>query len=431
MLVRNVAWNIGGLAAPLLAAFFAIPHLIDRIGTLRFGLLTLAWALVGFSGVFDLGIGRATTHLIAQSRARGRPVELATILRAAIPLSLYTGLGGLALFSLLVLLDVHAHIRFPGNLHRETTLAGYLIALAIPFQSLTAVYRGVNEAFERFREISILRAALGVLNFMGPLLISQVTSDLAALVLFLVASRIVALLIYRGLARSCVPDVAPSVLPTSETFRQISGRLLRFGGWFTVTCIVSPLLVQSDRFVIAAVISAAAVASYTVPYEVVTQALVLATAVSTVAFPTLSRLIHSRPAEAAREFRRWLTGVAILMAFVASCGASLLPVAMKFWMGARLDPSSVLVGQVLCIGLFTNSIGLMYFAVVHARGRADIAAKIHLLELPLYLCVLYWLILAHGVVGAAVAWAARTTLDTVLLWAANRHLVLRAKLPPR
>ena len=43
-----------------------MPILVDGLGTARFGVLTLAWAVIGYAQVFDLGIGRALTKLTAE-----------------------------------------------------------------------------------------------------------------------------------------------------------------------------------------------------------------------------------------------------------------------------------------------------------------------------------------------------------------------------
>src|SRR5579872_2825937 len=66
-LTANVIWNLLGQGAPLVIAVLAIPVLIRDLGTDRFGLLSLAWVLVGYFSIFDLGIGRALTQIIAEA----------------------------------------------------------------------------------------------------------------------------------------------------------------------------------------------------------------------------------------------------------------------------------------------------------------------------------------------------------------------------
>jgi len=54
-LSRNTVLNLVGQCAPLLVAIFAIPLLIRGLGTDRFGVLTLAWVVIGYFSLFDLG----------------------------------------------------------------------------------------------------------------------------------------------------------------------------------------------------------------------------------------------------------------------------------------------------------------------------------------------------------------------------------------
>ena len=57
-----------------LAALAAVPFLLQRIGVERFGLLSLAWVLIGYFSLFDLGLGRALTKMIAE-RDDGRHAD--------------------------------------------------------------------------------------------------------------------------------------------------------------------------------------------------------------------------------------------------------------------------------------------------------------------------------------------------------------------
>src|SRR5688500_5202637 len=65
-LARDVLWNIGGLVIPVATALVAIPVLDASLGTERFAVLTLAWAVLGYFSLFDAGLGRATTRAVAR-----------------------------------------------------------------------------------------------------------------------------------------------------------------------------------------------------------------------------------------------------------------------------------------------------------------------------------------------------------------------------
>jgi len=75
-LARNVLWNLLGTGAPLLVALFAIPLLIEGLGTERFGVLLIAWMVVGYFSLFDMGLGRALTKLVAEKLGKGTGDEI-------------------------------------------------------------------------------------------------------------------------------------------------------------------------------------------------------------------------------------------------------------------------------------------------------------------------------------------------------------------
>ena len=195
-----------------------------------------------------------------------------------------------------------------------------------------------------------------------------------------------------------------------------------------MSSVLSPILTQADRFAIASLISASAVYVYVLPYELVVQSLIFVSAISSVIFPVLSRMIHNGASDWVRYFYKWLLVVAIGMALVCGLIALLLPSILKIWIGRDFDQNSVRVGQILCAGVFANSLGSMFYALLHAKGKADITAKIHLVELPIFICTLVFLIQNFGVSGAAWAWVARMFFDCVALFYASNKLIYNKKI---
>src|SRR6185295_477413 len=65
LLARNVLLNLVGWVLPALVALVAVPILVRGLGDARFGVLALAWTAIGYFSLFDLGIGRALTHAVA------------------------------------------------------------------------------------------------------------------------------------------------------------------------------------------------------------------------------------------------------------------------------------------------------------------------------------------------------------------------------
>lgn len=146
LLARNVLWNLLGTGAPLLVAIVTIPFLIAHLGTARFGVLTLAWMVVGYFSLFDLGLGRALTKLVAEKLGQDRDDELPALIRTALTLMAIFGvLGGCVVASLSPWLVI-AVLKIPLELQPETLIAFYILAASIPIVIGTKGLRGILEA---------------------------------------------------------------------------------------------------------------------------------------------------------------------------------------------------------------------------------------------------------------------------------------------
>jgi O-antigen/teichoic acid export membrane protein len=402
-----------GLGLPLLMAVFAIPGLLTLIGSERFGLLALAWGLIGYAGMMDLGIGRATTQRVSILRNNERANEIPDVVATAIRITSVTGLAGMLIIFIAAISGAYHLISVETVPAVEIQISMFLLALALPMQAVSATYRGVNEAYLNFKGINMLRTSLGVANFGAPYLVATYTKEVYWLVATLVLSRFIALVIFKYLAHRCI--FKDGHLERGKYVKRHAQNLLRFGGWFSLTSIVGPIMVKSDRFFVGVFLSAAAVTLYVIPYEVATQTLILAGALTTVIFPVVTNLIHTTPHQAMVVFHLWLGRIVGIMFIVLSLLAYLLPTLLHLWVGEQVTEESVRVGQILCIGVFLNTIGAMYFSLLHAQGYVKQTAILHLIELPIYILLLMKLIASFGITGCAIAWTTRATFDTVVL----------------
>jgi O-antigen/teichoic acid export membrane protein len=352
--------------------------------------------------------------MVARLRGGNSLASIPDALSTASRITMLVGLAAGVLIILFALLGGSDLIRTQSTSSVEVQLAILLLAVALPAQAMSATYKGLNEAFMNFKGVSLLRASLGVINFAGPYAVSLLTVQLPWLVSTLVISRLVSLLIYKHLAHSCLRD-QPETQRTASYSPIIARQLFSFGGWVTLSSIISPILVQADRFVIASMISATAVSVYVLPYEVVVQSLVVVGAISSVMFPVLSKLMHQEPLAWRAYFRKWLLRVAAIMGLFCTILFLLLPTILPLWIGEKLNERSIVVGQILCVGVFSNSLGTMFYSAIHASGRANMTAIAHLIELPIFLVMLYFGITQFGIAGAAAAWSARMFFDTLIL----------------
>jgi O-antigen/teichoic acid export membrane protein len=270
-------------------------------------------------------------------------------------------------------------------------------------------------AFQRFDMVNGFQGVLGVVQWAGSVILVMYGLGLKEIILLTLVLRIV---LAAG-AFSLLPKLIPSIYNSVRLWdAQIVRRLLGFGGWVSVSQIVSPVIVYLDRFLIGTFLSMTAVAYYSVPQEALMRVLFIPTSLSATLFPVFSGrsvLPDDRNKTADLYFR----SVKYLILIMLPLTTGIIVYAheiLHLWVGSVYSKESTLVFQILASALVFNSIAQVSTTVLHASNRPDLTAKFHLAELPLMVLMNIILIPLLGIVGSAIAWSLRIFIDMMLLF---------------
>ena len=430
---RDTLLNLAGQGLPLLVAVAAVPGLVARLGVERFGLLALAWTVLGSWNVVDLALGRAVTRAAAavgdrgdrgDRSERGEEGRLPAVLGSALALQALLGSAGALLLAAGAPWLAGAVLDLPAPLAAEAAAAFRVLALSLPLTLLAGCLRSLLEGLRRFDLVNLVRLPSGVATFALPWLGAWAGWGLPAIVALLVLARAAGLLAHLGLCRRAVPGLRPRVRRAEVL------ALARFGGWLTVANLVPPLLIVADRFLIGALVSLRAVALYSVPFEVVFRLWILPTSVLAAVFPVLAAAAGRGDRAAVRRLAgRAARPVVLLLAL--PCAAALLagrPL-LGLWLGPDFAAAGAPVLALLAAGLLLSALASLQAAVLQALGRPDRIARLRLLELPLAAALSAALIHAWGIAGAALAALLRAGADALLLAALVRRETRRETRP--
>jgi O-antigen/teichoic acid export membrane protein len=398
----------------MLVAVLTVPLLIAGLGTDRFGVLTLSWMLLGYFSLFDLGLGRALTKLVAEKLGLGRERDVPGLVWTALTLMTVLGLLGALAIAALVPWLVRSALKVPPALRPEALGGFYLMAVALPFLIGTAGLRGVMEAYQRVGAVNVVRTCVGLFSLIAPLLVLPFSRHLVAVVGVVVLGRIGSWVVHLGICLAAVPGMRRPLAPQGALIRPLLG----YGGWMTVANIINPIMVQMDRFLVGGLISTAAVAYYTTPYELVTKYWFFSNALLGVVFPAFATSFVRDRDRTAFIFARGVKYVFLILFPLTLATGALAPEILQVWLGPDFARQSTRVMQWLAVGVLLNGMAQVPSAMLQGVGRPDLTALLHLIELPCYLPLACWLIAARGIEGAAMAWTARTALDLLLFFAA-------------
>jgi O-antigen/teichoic acid export membrane protein len=404
---RDTALNLIGSGAPLLVAMVTIPLLLNALGDESFGLLALMWALVGYFGIFDFGVGRALTYEVAVAHAAGDARRITTRIRAGFLLTIFAGFLGLALVAFVIAPNVSRWFGV-GGAGSNSTLAFMIIAIAVLPTTLTSGLRGALEGSDRFFESNINRLILGVLMFLAPYAcVVMGRTDLEIIAMALAVSRSLVFFLALYQLRQSLFNAAR---PTSEDFRS----LLSYGSWVTLSSTLSPLMVYGDRFLVASAVGASALAPYAVPQEGLQRLLIIPMALAGALMPRIAAA-QSDAAAIRHIYYGNLLRVGLVMLPLCVVAAFLATPFLGWWISPDFARDSGPIVAVLCLGLWFNSLAQIPMTVLQGVARPKTVALIHTGELILYIALVYFFSTWFGLIGAAWAWSIRVFIDLMAL----------------
>lgn len=403
LIARNTLLNFVGQAAPLLVGILAIPYVVHGLGTDRFGLLSLAWVVLGYFTIFDLGLGRATTKYVAEALGKGERNQIPQILWTAVSFQLIMGLISATVLLSITDLLVERILNIPPDLVTEAKDTFRLIALSIPIVLVTSSFRGSIEAAQRFDLVNAIIIPSGTLTFILPVLGLYLGFGLPGIVALVVLARFGALIAFMVINFR----ITPNLRTFSGSFALLSP-LFSFGGWVMISNLVIPIFIYLDRILVGALITISAVTFYTVPYDVINRLLIIPISIASVLFPTFSSLASRNDRDminiiVMRSTKFLLTIMVPLTVLLLIFSEDIL----RLWLGIEFAKESANAFRLLSIAVLLHAIGFTPSALIQGMGRPDIIAKFHLVELPIYVAVVFVLISQLGINGAALAWCLR------------------------
>lgn len=409
-LIKNSLLNIGGIVVPMLVAIPSMGIIARTLGIEKFGIFTIFFTIIGYAGIFDIGISRAVIRMIALSRHDKTKMNeiINTALVSMFFLSIISAL--LIGFNSSLIVDL---LKVSDASRKDSIYSLVFLSIGITPLMLTQVLNSYLEGLERFRMVNIQKIFTTIIMSLLPLLFLLIVNKLWMAILGVVIARYIALVIAYFSIKNMFHEV---VRPSLKTFKE----LISFGGWLTVSNIISPVMVSFDRFILAHYVNASAVAIYTTPSELVNKIRFIPNAVSRALFPILSASKNDGEREKEKKNAELIlllmTTIACLPIFVFSEDI------LTLWVGEGYKGEPSLILKILILGFFFNSLAQIPFSNIQAKGYANKTAIVHSCEVIPYLILLSYLVNMYGVVGVAIAWTVRVIVDYILLLLMDRAL---------
>ena len=97
------------------------------------------------------------------------------------------------------------------------------------------------------------------------------------------------------------------------------------------------------------------------------------------------------------------------------------------WLGPEFAEATSTVAIILAAGMVINGYAHVPYTYLQGLGRPKLPAVFHMIELAIYLPLLFALVREFGIAGAAYAWLIRVSIDAALLTSALNQVALKPK----
>ncbi|MEM7780754.1 MAG: oligosaccharide flippase family protein [Pseudomonadota bacterium] len=423
-LLKNSIYGMFGVAVPIIVSLVSVPIFVSTIGLERYGVLVIAWVLLGYFGQADFGIGRAITQRV--SSRIDQP-------RAALAQSVVSAFASSLGFSMIagVLIYLSASYFFSGPfqideaLRKEMMGALWALGLCVPVVAMSGVAAGALMGLEKFKLSSagtmIGSSAVQILPLLYALFVD---THMASLVVCSLAGRLLGFAILGGGVWHAFFRSAWQ----TPSLREMKA-LTSFGLWVMVSALVGPLMLVGDRFVIGSLSGAVAVAAYSIPYALAVRTQVFPIAIVQALFPRFASETAEASLRRSEDFTIFIGQLfaPVVIGLIAVSGPFL-----HLWLGENLDLRSIPIATVLFASIWINTVANVPYAMIQAAGYPRFTALLHVAELPVYIGLLFVLGMNFGLVGFAIAFGLRCLIDFVALFIRSgirRGPVITALLP--
>ena len=409
---RNFVFNLIYPMMRLAVSIVTVPIYIHHVGDARYGVISIVWILLGYFGFLDLGLSRASTNALSKLRDAAQP-DRARVLLTTIILNFCFGLVGTVLIYFVGGYLFQHVLSVPDALKPEVEGALPWIACLFPMALVSGAAMGALESRERFLTANLFQMFSMILSQIAPVIMAVFVSPSLAVVIPTVAiAQALNTMIQLGYIYRLEGPISFKAFDPTE-----ARKLLGYGGWVTVSSLISPLLVSADQFLIGSLIGVAGVAHYAVPMNLVSRTQTFPGALARTFFPRMSVLSE----DAARELgARALESLGYGYAAICAPAIVISPVFFRYWIGHDFAQIAAPVAQILFIGAWINGLAFVSFTLIQGQGRPDLTGKLHFAEIFPFLGILWLLTSALGLNGAAIAWSLRSAVDAfAMFWAAG------------
>jgi O-antigen/teichoic acid export membrane protein len=397
-IVTNSVANFAGFAGAALLTFFVAPLLVHGLGDARYGIWALVESIIGYLGLFDLGVGAALVRYGAQHHAKNERLALNRLFSTSI--AFYAIVGALVFVTSTVLALVWerpfgvapdlAH-----DMRWLLVIAGFNLGAGFPLSAYTSILSGL----ERYTTRVVIQLGGGLVSFVLFMVILGQGGGLISVVIATTAVSLCQYLATLFAVRRLVPELTFQFrFINRDTFRAIRG----YGLFFFIALLGYRVSFRTSAIIIGAFLPAQFITFYVIAVRLVDYARDASSSLTTGFMPAVSAWQAQGRQSEIRDL--WLDGTRWVLYLALPLFIGLLMLGWMFlalWLGAKYANQSYGTLAILAICLVCSAFLHPSDRVLQGTGSVRALALFSVVQASFNLGLSLVLVIPMGIEGVA------------------------------
>jgi len=412
LIAKNSMLNLLGQILPMCVGVVTIPPIIRGLGANGYGILSIAFMVLGYFTIFDLGLSRATVKFVAENMSPDRIDRVPQLVWTSLFLLTAMGCIGAAIAAALVPFAVTHWLKMSPSFIGEARTALFILCASMPVMLANNCLRGVLEAAQRFDLVNLVKVPTSVLFYLLAVLVIPFGVHVPGIIALMVLVRFISTCTYLAFCLRIFPGLRTHISFSRNALRPLA----TFGGWVMITNVAGPVGGYIERFMIASVLSVGMLTYYSVPSDLVSKIVIFPMSLVPSLFPYFSYHGSLKTSEVSDVTSRAIKYLLLVLTPIAAAFIFFAGDILRIWLGPEFAAQSTVTMRLVTLVFFCSAFAMIPYTSVQALGRPDLKAILDLIVLPTYVLVSWWLMKRLGINGAALARLLVTVVDGAALF---------------
>ena len=285
-ILSNSIYNLMGWLLPIIVNFLTIPFVVRMLGVDSYGILMLSTSVIGYFSLLDIKFTAGSMRYIAEYHAKEDTRKVNEVISLSLLLYSVLGLLGAVILYISVDLFLMDMLKIPDEFKEVSRGVFHLSALGFFISFIHNYLASIPKSIHRFDITAKIEAGFGVVLMLLTVVLLYLGFNLIGVVVL----RVVTLLINCIVLFIVVKKQIPYVRFFSSISRDTVRRIVSFSKYSFLSKLAGTITGNTDRLIIGAIISSAAVTLYAVPFMLVSRLMNISVRLSMIMFPVASEM---------------------------------------------------------------------------------------------------------------------------------------------